>query len=84
MKKLLIIALIIVGCEYNFFQDEGICVLKYTETNLYNCYPDITESQCMADSENNDSNFIRYWGENYNCDEFCSEETTPSDTCNTY
>ena len=57
--KRLIILLLIVGCD-NFFQDEGICVLKYTETNLYKCYPDTPKSQCIADSDNNDSIIIRY------------------------
>ena len=57
--KRLIILLLIVGCD-NFFQDEGICVLKYTETNLYKCYPYTPESQCIADSDNNDSIIIRY------------------------
>ena len=80
MIRGLIILLLIVGCD-NFFQDEGICVLKYTETNLYKCYPDTPESQCIADSDNNDSIIIRYWGENYDCNEFCAEETTSSDTC---
>ena len=84
MLRRLIILLLIVGCD-NFFQDEGICVLKYTETNLYKCYPDTPESQCIADSDNNDSIIIRYWGENYDCNEFCAEETTSettsSDTC---
>ena len=83
MIRMLIILSLIVGCD-NFFQEEGICVLKYTETNLYKCYPDTPESQCIADSDNNDSIIVRYWGENYNCDEFCSETTTPSDTCNIY
>ena len=73
MKKLLIILLLIVGCD-NFFQDEGICVLKYTETNLYKCYPDTPESQCIADSNNNDSIIIRYWGESYDCDEYCNNQ----------
>ena len=69
----LIILLLIVGCD-NFFQDEGICVLKYTETNLYKCYPDTPESQCIADSDNNDSIIIRYWGESYDCDEYCNNQ----------
>ena len=76
----LIILLLIVGCD-NFFQDKGICVLKYMETNSYNCYPQTIESQCIADSEKNNSIIIRYWGENYDCNEFCAEETTSSDTC---
>ena len=71
--KRLIILLLIVGCD-NFFQDEGICVLKYTETNLYKCYPDTPESQCIADSDNNDSIIIRYWGESYDCDEYCNNQ----------
>ena len=81
MIRRLIILLLIVGCEYNLFQDEGICVLKYADTNSYNCYPQLSESQCIADAENNDSIIIRYWGEDYDCNEFCAEETTPSDTC---
>jgi len=80
MKKLLLIALLIIGCD-NFFQDEGICVLKYTETNSYNCYPQTTESQCITDSEKYDSIIISYWGGNYDCNEFCVEETSSSDTC---
>ena len=74
MKKLILLSvLLIVGCN-NFFQDEGICVLKYTETNLYKCYPDTPESQCIADSDNNDSIIIRYWGESYDCDEYCNNK----------
>ena len=80
MKKILLLSIIlIVGC--GIFEPEGTCVLKYTETNLYKCYPDTTESQCIGDSDNNDSIIIRYWGENYDCNEFCAEKTTPSDTC---
>ena len=73
MIRRLIILLLIIGCD-NFFQDEGICVLKYTETNLYKCYPDTPESQCIADSNNNDSIIIRYWGESYDCDEYCNNQ----------
>ena len=73
MIRRLIILLLIVGCD-NFFQDEGICVLKYMETNLYKCYPDTPESQCIADSDNNDSIIIRYWGESYDCDEYCNNQ----------
>ena len=73
MIRRLIILLLIVGCD-NFFQDEGICVLKYTETNLYKCYPDTPESQCIADADNNDSIIIRYWGESYDCDEYCNNK----------
>ena len=80
MIRRLIILVLIVGCD-NFFQDEGICVLRYTETNVYNCYPQTTESQCIADSKRNDSIIIRYWGENYDCKGFCAEEISSSDTC---
>ena len=78
MKKLLLIALLIVGC--GIFEPEGTCVLKYTETNLYKCYPDTTESQCIGDSDNNDSIIIRYWGENYDCNEFCNSQI-PDEIC---
>ena len=73
MIRRLTILLLIVGCD-NFFQDEGICVLKYTETNLYKCYPDTPESQCIADADNNDSIIIRYWGESYDCNEYCNNK----------
>ena len=79
MIRRLIILLLIVGCD-NFFQDEGICVLKYTETNLYKCYPDTPESQCIADADNNDSIIIRYWGESYDCDEYCNNKI-PNEIC---
>ena len=73
MRIILSILLLIIGCD-NFFQDEGICVLKYMENNLYKCYPDTPESQCIADSNNNDSIIIRYWGESYDCDEYCTNK----------
>ena len=72
MIRRLIILLLFVGC--GIFEPEGICVLKYTETNLYKCYPDTPESQCIADSDNNDSIIIRYWGESYDCDEYCNNQ----------
>jgi hypothetical protein len=77
--KLLLFVLLIVGCDY-FSKDEGICVLKYMVTNSYNCYPQTTESQCIDDAENNDSIIIRYWGQNYNCDEFFNI-VIPNETC---
>jgi hypothetical protein len=86
MKKLLIIVLMLWGCDgipcaLTFScEDEGTCVLKYTETNLYKCYPDTTESQCIGDSDNNDSIIIRYWGENYDCNEFCNSQI-PDEIC---
>ena len=49
MIRRLIILLLIVGCG-NIFPNEGICVLKDMEDNLYTCYPDTPESQCIADS----------------------------------
>ena len=73
MIRRLIILLLIVGCD-NIFPDEGICVLQDMEDNLYTCYPDTPESQCIADSDNNDSIIIRYWGENYDCDEYCNNQ----------
>ncbi len=48
--------------------------------NSYNCYPQTTESQSIADAENNDSIIIRYWRQNYNCDEFCNI-VIPNETC---
>ena len=78
MIRRLIILLLIVGC--GIFEPEGTCVLKYTETNLYKCYPDTTESQCIGDSDNNDSIIIRYWGENYDCNEFCNSQI-PDEIC---
>ena len=80
MIRRLIILLLIVGCggipcAITFScGDEGICVLKYTETNLYKCYPDTPKSQCISDSDNNDSIIIRYWGESYDCDEYCNNQ----------
>ena len=47
MKKLLIIASLIIGCD-DLVEDEGICVLKHMETNLHNCHPSTTQSQCIT------------------------------------
>ena len=86
MIRRLIILLLIVGCgdipcAITFScGDEGICVLKYTETNSYNCYPQTTESQCIKDAKNNESIILRHWGPNYNCDEFC-DRIIPNETC---
>jgi len=68
----LIILLLIVGCGE--FEDEGICVLTYTETNSYICYPDISKSHCIADAENDESILIRYWGESSGCNEYCNNQ----------
>ena len=72
MLRRLIILLLIVGCGE--FDDEGICVLKYTETNSYICYPETSESHCIADAENDESIIIRYWGESYDCEEYCNNQ----------
>ena len=78
-QTILLFVLLIVGCDY-FSKDEGICVLKYMETNSYNCYPQTTESQCIKDAKNNESIILRHWGPNYNCDEFC-DRVIPNETC---
>ena len=79
MIRRLIILLLIVGCD-NFFQDEGICVLKYTETNLYKCYPDTPEAQCKSDAEMSETIMLRYWGESSDCNEFCNSQI-PDEIC---
>ena len=80
MIRRLIILLLIVGCEYNFFQDEGICVLINTTTNTNICYPQITESHCRSDAEKNENIHIRYWGESYDCNEYCNNKI-PNEIC---
>ena len=80
MIRRLIILLLIVGCDNFFKEEDGICVLKDMEDNLYTCYPDTPESQCIADSDNNDSIIIRYWGESYDCNEFCNSQI-PDEIC---
>ena len=79
MKKLLIILLLLVGCDY-FFEEEGICVLRDMVTNSYNCYPDMTESHCIQDAKKNESIILTHWGKNYDCDEFC-DRVIPNETC---
>ena len=59
MKKFLLIALLIVGCD-TLFEVEGICVLINTTTNANNCYPQTTGSQYRSDAEKNEAIIIRY------------------------
>ena len=79
MLRRLIILLLIVGCE-NFFKEEGICVRKNMETNSNHCYPTTTESQCKDDVRNNKSFILIYWGQNYDCNEFCNSQI-PDEIC---
>ena len=87
MIRWLIILLLIVGCD--IIEPEGICVLMYTNNDsyvwgdspAYRCLPQTTKSQCISDSENNDAIIMSYWGDNYDCNEFCSEQISSPDTC---
>ena len=79
MKKLLLTALLILGCDL-FESEEGICVLINIETNSYSCYPQTTESQCNKDAKRNESIILRYWGERYDCNEFCNS-VIPNEEC---
>jgi len=78
MKKLLSILLLIVGC--GIFEAEGNCVLLNTETNTNHCYPQTPEAQCKSDAEKSETIMIIYWGENYNCNEFCNSQI-PDEIC---
>ena len=78
MIRRLIILLLIVGC--GIFEPEGICVLINTETNTNNCYPQRPESQCKSDAEMSETIMLRYWGESYDCNEFCNSQI-PDEIC---
>ena len=84
MKKLLpplLFTLLVVGCETLFeFEVEGICVLTNTTTNANNCYPDTTESQCNSDANNSQEINLRYWGESFDCNEYCNSQI-PNEIC---
>ena len=79
MKKLLLILLLIIGCD-TLFEVEGICVLTNTTTNANNCYPDTTESQCRSDAKNSQEINLRYWGESFDCNEYCNSQI-PNEIC---
>ena len=69
MKKLLLIALLIVGCED---ESVNICVIKHqiTSNPFYFCYSDISEAVCNASGEK-ENKYLKYHGNNYTCEEFC-------------
>ena len=77
--KSLIILLLIIGCD-TLLEVEGICVLINTTTNANNCYPQTTETQCIADAEKNETIILRYWGASYDCDEYCTNKI-PNEIC---
>ena len=79
MKIILLILLLICGCD-TFFEIEGICVLTNTTTTINNCYPYTTESQCKDDAKMNESIFLRYWGDSYECEEYCGN-LNPNEAC---
>ena len=65
----LTILLLIAGCA--LFKEE-ICVLKDDNSNKFDCYPQIDESQCISDSENKGFALI-YQGKYYeNCQDWCN------------
>jgi len=80
MEKLLLIALLIVGCDLykkvmGLGQEskEGICVLKDENSNKYQCHPQTEESQCISDSINGGF-VLTYWGNNFDCcQDWCNE-----------
>ena len=72
MIRRLIILLLIAGC--GIFEAEGICVLINTETNTNNCYPQRPEAQCESDAGNSETIMLRYWGESYDCNEYCNRQ----------
>ena len=75
MKKLLLIALLIVGCDYapTEHTHDGICVKRVEEGLLshvyYTCYSTWTEKDCMSYGS------IYEWYTR-SCDEFCAIEST--------
>ena len=72
MIRRLLILLLIVGCR--IFEPEGICVLINTETNTNNCYPQRPEAQCKSDAGNSETIMLKYWGNSYDCNEFCNSQ----------
>ena len=72
MKKLILIAILIVGCEglTNFVNKEGICILKDITIPKILCFPQVTESTCYGNTNDN-LTFID-WKQNQNCNEYCN------------
>ena len=73
MKKLLLIALLIAGCDIFKEVKDDICVLKDNNSNKYDCYPQTDESQCISDSINKEL-ALTYHGNNFDgCQDWCNK-----------
>ena len=75
MKKLLLIALLIVGCDYaptNHTHDiTGICTRENSNNGGFACLPSVKQAECLEAEAEDDSNY-KYF-ENLTCEEFCNQ-----------
>ena len=82
MKKILILALLFMGCS--LFSNPEICAYKHSSTShdLYECFNDMSEGICIE--KNYDlmiSYELNYHGDKYeDCSEYC-ESKAPYDDC---
>ena len=72
MIRRLTILLLIVGCKEmtNLVLNEGICILRDITIPKILCFPQVTESTCYGNTNDN-LTFID-WKQNQNCNEFCN------------
>ena len=70
MKILLLLALLIVGCNNSTESNVDICVLKYGAYNT-DCYQDVSEAVCLHKADMDSYRTFFYWGNDYTCAEGC-------------
>ena len=82
MKKLLLLALLIIGCNTSTDHTHaGSCIYKYDEPSLnsfyYTCFSTDQETDCMDKivTFNDESNEAVEWFSNITCEEFCAQST---------
>ena len=89
MKKLLILALLFMGCEsWGVFkhEHEGGCARRTSTyvsnmsiwgSNKYKCYSNWTENDCLSEQvEAQNSDHVAYDYVYISCEEFCNQESS--------
>ena len=82
MKKLLLIVLLLVGCEniggfnHDHHKNHGGCIERENNaTDTYTCYSAWTQKHCLtkelSNNENSD-NEVHMWISDMTCEEFCA------------
>ena len=81
MKKLLLLALLVVGCEDIISKEIGECVVHNINSNTFHCHSDWSKDECTEFGQS-ELDFVQTeWIVNKTCNEFCSQQNLSYEDC---